>query len=126
LSHGFIVTSLIWGTALAAMIDGQLKRSAYFLLLAAGCSLVGIIHSPLAPQPIDFPWNVVAAINQQAPGADATQLAAARYQTPYHWAAGYALAAGLLYILDFWPNKALDRGRVQSSLGGGDRCEPKE
>lgn len=126
LSHGFIVTSLIWGTALAAMIDGQLKRSAYFLLLAAGCSLVGIIHSPLASQPIDFPWNVVAAINQQAPGADATPLAAARYQTPYHWAAGYSLAAGLLFILDFWPDKSLDRWRVKSSLGGGDRCEPKK
>ncbi len=128
LSHGFIVTSLIWGTALAAMIDGQLKRSAYFLLLAAGCSLVGIIHSPLASQPIDFPWNVVAAINQQAPGADGRlgDLAAARYQTPYHWAAGYALAAGLLFILDFWPDKALDRGRVKSSLGGGDRCEPEK
>jgi AGZA family xanthine/uracil permease-like MFS transporter len=105
LSHGFIVTSLIWGTALAAMIDGQLKRSAIFLLLAAGCSLVGIIHSPLASQPIDFPWNVVAEINEQASGA----IASARYQTPYHWAAGYALAAGLLFILDFWPEKALDR-----------------
>jgi adenine/guanine/hypoxanthine permease len=102
LSHGFIVTSLIWGTALAAMIDGQLKRSAFFLLLAAGCSLFGIIHSPLASQPIDFPWNVVAAMNEQA---DTTRLAAARYQTPYHWAAGYALAAGLLFILGFWPKK---------------------
>jgi AGZA family xanthine/uracil permease-like MFS transporter len=109
LSHGFIVTSLIWGTALAAMIDRQLRRSALFLLLAAACSLVGVIHSPLASQPIDFPWNVVATINQQASGANATGLAAARYQTPYHWAAGYALAAGLLFILDFWPHKALHR-----------------
>jgi adenine/guanine/hypoxanthine permease len=100
LSHGFIVTSLIWGTALAAMIDGQLKRSAIFLLLAAGCSLVGIIHSPLASQPIDFPWNVLATINKVPGGSSA------RYQTPYHWAAGYALAAGLLFVLDFWPKKA--------------------
>jgi AGZA family xanthine/uracil permease-like MFS transporter len=126
LSHGFIVTSLIWGTALAAMIDGQLKRSAFFLLLAAGCSLVGIIHSPLASQPIDFPWNVVLAINQQALGADATQLAPARYQTPYHWAAGYALAAGLLFILDFWTGNAMDRRQVKSSIEGGDHCEPKK
>jgi AGZA family xanthine/uracil permease-like MFS transporter len=115
LSHGFIVTSLIWGTALAAMIDGHLKRSAFFLLLAAGCSLVGIIHSPLASQPIDFPWNVAAAINQPVPGAEAIQLAAARYQTPYHWAAGYLMAAGLLFILDFWNNKAVDRSRSKAT-----------
>jgi hypothetical protein len=123
LSHGFIVTSLIWGTALAAMIDGQLKRSAYFLLVAAGCSLVGIIHSPLASQPIDFPWNVVTAINQ---GADATQLAAARYQTPYHWAAGYALAAGLLFILDFWPAKAWIGGGCNQALGVSTDAKPKK
>jgi hypothetical protein len=90
------------------------------LLLAAGCSLVGIIHSPLASQPIDFPWNVVVAINQQTPGDDASGLAAARYQTPYHWAAGYALAASLLFLLDFWPHKALDpsRGDITEASAG--------
>jgi AGZA family xanthine/uracil permease-like MFS transporter len=125
LSHGFIVTSLIWGTVLAAMIDGQLKRSACFLLLAAGCSLIGIIHSPLASQPIDFPWNVVAAIKEQYPAANATRLAMARYQTPYHWAAGYALAAGLLFILDIWPSKAVHRpGEPASPAPAAGASEP--
>jgi adenine/guanine/hypoxanthine permease len=101
LSHGFIVTSLLWGAALAAMIDGRLRRAAVFLLVAAGCALVGIIHSPLPSQPIDFPWNVVAILREQAP--------AAKYQTPYHWTVAYALAAGMLFVLDLWPPKVIDQ-----------------
>jgi hypothetical protein len=93
------VTSLIWGASLAAMIDRSLRRAAIFMLLASACSLIGIMHSPLPSQPIDFPWNVVAAIGDQAP--------AAKYQTPYHWAAGYALAAGLLFLLGLCPDKSL-------------------
>jgi AGZA family xanthine/uracil permease-like MFS transporter len=101
LSHGFIVTSLIWAASLAAMIDGRLRRAAVFMLLAAACSLVGILHSPLPSQPIDFPWNVISAIDDQAP--------AAKYQTPYHWAAGYILAAGCLYLLSLWSGNSSDR-----------------
>jgi AGZA family xanthine/uracil permease-like MFS transporter len=101
LSHGFIVTSLLWGAALAAMIDGRFRGAAVFMLLAAACSLVGVMHSPLPSQPIDFPWHVTAAIDEQAP--------AAKYQTPYHWAVGYALAAALLFLLGLWPDKPTDR-----------------
>ncbi len=48
LSNGFIITSLIWASALAAMIDRQLTRAALYYLVAAGCTLFGVIHSPLA------------------------------------------------------------------------------
>ena len=48
LSNGFIITSLIWASALAAMIDRQLTRAAIYYLVAAGCTLFGVIHSPLA------------------------------------------------------------------------------
>jgi AGZA family xanthine/uracil permease-like MFS transporter len=110
LSHGFIVTSLLWGAAMAAMIDGRLRRAAVFLLVAAGCALVGIIHSPLPSQPIDFPWNVVATLGEQAP--------AAKYQTPYHWAVAYALASGILFVLDLWPEKAMDQPRENVAAEG--------
>ena len=45
---GFIVTSLLWGAALAHMIDGRFVRPWLTLLLAAVFSWFGIIHSPLA------------------------------------------------------------------------------
>ncbi len=90
LANGFIVTSLLWASALAAMLDGRLLRSAGYLAVAAICSLFGIIHSPLRPAAIALPQQVWAQMSQE-PGI--------RCQSPYHWAAAYALAALLLIFL---------------------------
>jgi adenine/guanine/hypoxanthine permease len=89
LANGFIVTSLLWGAALAAMLDQHLRRAAVYLLIAAGFSLVGVMHSPLSDATLAWPWDVVPMLGD-----------AARYQTPYHWAAVYGLMAGLLLIFD--------------------------
>jgi adenine/guanine/hypoxanthine permease len=97
LNNGFIVTSLLWGAALAALLDGRLKRSAVYLAIAAICSLFGIIHSPLRSQPIDFPWNIMARLGEESPQA--------RFQTPYHWAAGYGFAVAFLLLVDLLPAK---------------------
>ncbi|MCH2125510.1 MAG: permease [Pirellulaceae bacterium] len=47
LSNGFIVTSLIWASALAATIDRRLALAALYYLVAGTCTLFGLIHSPL-------------------------------------------------------------------------------
>jgi len=47
LSSGFILTSLLWAWCLAAAIDRRLKLAGVVLLVAAGLTLFGIIHSPL-------------------------------------------------------------------------------
>jgi AGZA family xanthine/uracil permease-like MFS transporter len=96
LANGFIVTSLLWAAALASLLDGKLVRSAVYLLVAGACALVGIIHSPLPDAAIDLPPNVLAQV------PDAFQ-EAAKYQTPYHWAGAYALAALLLGVLALFP-----------------------
>jgi AGZA family xanthine/uracil permease-like MFS transporter len=88
LANGFIVTSLLWAAALAASIDGRMVRAAVYLLCAALFSLVGIMHSPFAAAKIAWPWQVMAELP-----------APARFLTPYHWAASYVLAAGLLLVL---------------------------
>ena len=90
LANGFIVTSLLWASALAAMLDGRLARSAGYLGIAAICSLFGIIHSPLRPAAIALPGHVLAQMSPEP---------AIRCQSPYHWAAAYALAALLLILL---------------------------
>jgi AGZA family xanthine/uracil permease-like MFS transporter len=90
LANGFIVTSLLWASALAAMLDGKLLRSAGYLAVAGVCSLLGIIHSPLRPAAIALPQHVLAQMSQEP---------AIRCQSPYHWAAAYALAAALLILL---------------------------
>ena len=90
LANGFIVTSLLWASALAAMLDGKLARAAGYFGIAGGCSLFGIIHSPLRPAAIALPQHVLAQMSHEP---------AILCQSPYHWAMAYALAAMLLLVL---------------------------
>jgi AGZA family xanthine/uracil permease-like MFS transporter len=99
LANGFIVTSLLWAAALAALLDGRLRRSAAYLLLAGAFALVGVIHSPLAGSPSAVPWDVYARMSPREP----TILC----QSPYHWAAAYALSAALLVALSFFRKEPL-------------------
>jgi AGZA family xanthine/uracil permease-like MFS transporter len=87
LANGFIVTSMLWAAALAALLDRQQGRSALYLLIAAVFALFGIIHSPLPSAPISLPGPVLAQLPVDAHF---------RCQSPYHWAAGYFLCAAFL------------------------------
>lgn len=87
LANGFIVTSLLWGAALAAILDGRLVRAAVYFLVAGSLALFGIIHSPLPEAPIAFPHHVYKQLADKP---------AVLCQSPYHWAAAYVLAAILL------------------------------
>jgi AGZA family xanthine/uracil permease-like MFS transporter len=93
LANGFIVTSLLWGSALAAILDGKLRRAAAYLAVAGLCSLVGIIHSPLRAAALAWPHDVYA----QMPDIDAI-----RCQSPFHWATAYGLCAALLIVLSLF------------------------
>lgn len=84
LSSGFIVTSLLWASALAALIDRRLARAAAFFLVAAICCALGIIHSPLPGSPLVLAWNL-----PELPTAAAGQ-------TPLLLSAGYLMMAVLL------------------------------
>jgi hypothetical protein len=52
---------------------------------------------------------VVAALDQ-LPTAEARKAAA--FQTPYHWATSYIMAAGLLGVLAWFPEKKSAGGKV--------------
>ena len=81
LANGFIVTSLIWASALAALIDRRLWRAACFFLVAGGLTLLGIMHSPEPGAPMFLPW----------------QLAEESQRHVLQFAAGYAAVAILLF-----------------------------
>jgi AGZA family xanthine/uracil permease-like MFS transporter len=87
LANGFIVTSLLWAAALAALLDRQLGQSACYLVIAAVFALFGIIHSPLPEAPVSLPGPVFARLPEDI---------RFRCQSPYHWAAAYLLCAVLL------------------------------
>jgi AGZA family xanthine/uracil permease-like MFS transporter len=93
LSGGFIVTSLLWGTALARLIDGRIKSAAFTCALAAIFALFGIIHSPLPASPIITPRTAISRLKEEG------RFVATAMQTPYHWAGAYLGMACVLLAL---------------------------
>jgi AGZA family xanthine/uracil permease-like MFS transporter len=84
---GFIITSLVWSTTLAHLIDGRGGQAAATLVLASVFSLFGIIHSPLPSSPILFPAAAIRELKAEG------RYRASSQQTPYHWSGTYALMA---------------------------------
>jgi AGZA family xanthine/uracil permease-like MFS transporter len=97
LSGGFIVTSLLWGAALAMILDGKLNRAALYFVIAGVFAFFGIIHSPLQSEQIGLPWKILEEIQKN----HSAFVTAVRYQTPYHWTAAYAGVAALLVVLNW-------------------------
>jgi adenine/guanine/hypoxanthine permease len=90
---GFIITSLLWATALAHMIDGRVRPLVATLVLAAVFSWFGVIHSPLPSSPILSPAAVIRQLDAEG------RARASAHQTPYHFAAAYGLLAVALLAL---------------------------
>ncbi len=87
LGNGFIVTAMIWATWLVWVIDRRMVAAAWLSVIAAGLTLVGLIHSPYPDGRLSIP--------------DAT--------TPrlvFALAAGYVLLGALCASLQRSPRKA--------------------
>ena len=83
LAGGFIITSLLWSTGLARLIDGKMTAAASSFALAGVLALFGVIHSPLPDGRVMPPGAAIARMKQS------DRFEASRLQTPYHWAAAY-------------------------------------
>jgi AGZA family xanthine/uracil permease-like MFS transporter len=57
LGNGFIVTAVVWGAALAWIIDRRLGLAAVAFALASLATLVGVMHSPLPGGAVFWPWS---------------------------------------------------------------------
>lgn len=91
LSHGFILTSIFWASALAMAIDRKLVQSAYYYIAAAVCTLFGLMHSPLENSPIRLPFAI--------PGVpDSLVLPAEVRGQMLSWFVGYVIVAVLLLL----------------------------
>lgn len=80
LAHGFILTAMLWGGALAFLIDRNVKAAAITLAACAALSFFGFIHSVTATGGIYFPWEVGSNL-------------------PYHWTAAYLGFAAMILLL---------------------------
>ena len=95
LSGGFIVTSLLWATTLAHLIDGRIRAAAAAMLAGRACSpWFGIIHSPAA---VGADRRAREAVWRGSRPRGETSASA--NQTPYHWAAAYGGIAAILLII---------------------------
>ena len=56
LGNGFILTSMLWGGFLAALIDHRYRAAVSMLLVAAVLTLFGVIHSVEAGGGMYWPW----------------------------------------------------------------------
>jgi len=86
LASGFIVTSLLWASALAAIIDRMLGKAAVYFLIAAVASLFGVIHSPLPGSPLMLPWQIDSAVAS----------------VPLRFSTSYAATAAILFAWGSW------------------------
>lgn len=80
LASGFILTAMLWGAAVAFLIDRRIVAAALALVACAVLALFGFIHSVLPSGGIYLPWQVPSTL-------------------PYHWAAGYLALAGMILAL---------------------------
>jgi len=62
LGNGFVMTSMIWGAAIAFIIDHRLHTASFYFYTAAVLSLFGCIHSPLADGGLFLPWQAVSGV----------------------------------------------------------------
>jgi AGZA family xanthine/uracil permease-like MFS transporter len=82
LAHGFILTGMLWGAAMAFLIDRQIGRAAAVLGVCSALALFGVIHSVLPSGGIYLPWS--AALHGS--------------RLPYHWASAYAAFAMMVLV----------------------------
>jgi adenine/guanine/hypoxanthine permease len=56
LGNGFILTAVVWGSAMAAMLDRRFVGSALAFAVASVATLFGVMHSPLPSGAVFWPW----------------------------------------------------------------------
>ena len=58
LGNGFIITAMLWAAAVVAVIEHRLRLASVLLLVSAGLTLFGLIHSVDPAGGIYLPWTL--------------------------------------------------------------------
>ncbi len=111
LSHGFIVTSLIWASALAVAIDRKLKSASLYMAIAGVCAFVGIIHSPLDNGAIFLPISIFGFQS----GLTSEQLSLTLNLSFAYWITACILFGWGMYL------QAIGEGPIEAELNNAER-----
>ena len=90
LAGGFILTSLIWASAMAKIIDRRFIHASIYMTIGGFLVLFGVMHSPLEGDKMFLPWNL------WTPGG---AFDAASTRVVLQFAAAYLGMAFLLFVL---------------------------
>jgi AGZA family xanthine/uracil permease-like MFS transporter len=85
LGNGFIVTAMLWGGFLAELIDRHLRKASVYLLILAGLTFFGVIHSASSDGVMYLPWALESILQK----------------IPYQFAAAYLAFAFMLFLFSF-------------------------
>ena len=85
LGNGFILTGMLWGGFLAEMIDRRLKTCSLYILVLAGLTFFGVVHSSSPDANVYLPWLL-------------TGMAQA---IPYQFSLSYLVLGVLVFLLSF-------------------------
>jgi adenine/guanine/hypoxanthine permease len=85
LGNGFILTAMLWGAFLVHIIDRRLKQASAYLLLCAGLTFFGLIHSAAPDGSMYLPWQLPFHIRQ----------------IPYQFSIGYLILGLMMFSLSF-------------------------
>lgn len=67
LGNGFILTAVLWGSALVFIVEWRPAALAVVFVLCNLATLVGLIHSPLPTGAMFWPWSADAPLGAAAP-----------------------------------------------------------
>lgn len=85
LGNGFILTAMLWGGFVAALIDKKLRQSVVYLLVMAALTFFGVIHSAMPDGNMYFPWTLEGVARQ----------------IPYQFGLAYIVLAAMIMLLSF-------------------------
>jgi AGZA family xanthine/uracil permease-like MFS transporter len=71
LGNGFILTAVLWGSALVFVIERRAAAAAAVFALASLATLCGLVHSPLPSGAVFWPWSAAAPLGVAVPLAGA-------------------------------------------------------
>ena len=66
LGNGFILTAVLWGSALVYIIERRPAAAAVVLALTSLATLCGLVHSPLPNGAVFWPWSPAAPLGMAA------------------------------------------------------------
>jgi AGZA family xanthine/uracil permease-like MFS transporter len=94
LANGFLLSSLLWSSALAMGIDGKLRKAAIFFVVAGLFTMFGVIHSPLDSNAVFLPFFLGSWSNDLILSTEHRSLM-------WNLAAAYFVSAAVLILWSF-------------------------